>query len=287
MTTNYYKNGEFSYSRPFLWLLSLAITFLIMVFDYVTGTEISISIFYLLPISVAGWYLNTGAGIFFALLSALCWFLVGRMEGQIYSSPLIPYWNTLVRLGFFLIVLITLSKLKKAQAILAEVARIDNLTGIPNSRYLYEILDKEVAMAHRYKYPLTVAYIDVDDFKGINDNYGHEKGDEVLKLIAYTISKNIRSTDTVGRIGGDEFVLILPQIWGKNAAIPFEKLRSAIFSDSQLSKLKVTLSIGAISYNVPPPNKEEIIKQADTLMYAVKSSGKNAFKIITIPTEEN
>lgn len=268
-----------------VWTLSFVSIFLIMILDYTTGTEISFSIFYLIPITTAAWYLNFASGIFFAVFSAVCWFLADKIGGRVYSSLFIPYWNALVRLCFFLITLIILTKLRKAYNQLNEMARIDLLTGIPNSRYLSELFDREVARAHRYKYPLTVAYIDVDDFKLINDNYGHETGDKTLRLVAEILRKNIRVSDVVGRIGGDEFVLILPHTGEADAAATLEKLRSAFCDSIKKSNLPITLSIGAACFEVPPSNKEEIIKQADTLMYNVKSSGKNAVKIVGIPKQ--
>ena len=90
-------------------------------------------------------------------------------------------------------------------------SRSDPLTGVANSRVFLELLKREIARARRYKRPLTLAYLDLDNFKSVNDILGHAMGDKVLQTVVSTVNANIRVTDVVGRLGGDEFVLLLPE----------------------------------------------------------------------------
>ena len=181
--------------------------------DFASGFELSFSLFYLLPISLSAWFVNRRSAISVSVLSAFAWAISNQLAGETYSHSWIGYWNTFIRFSFFLIVsqLITLLRvaIQKEQAL----SRTDFLTGITNSRFFYELAFLELVRATRYQHPLTMAYIDLDDFKQINDRFGHSTGDSLLRVVAKTMSSNLRRTDIVARIGGDEFVVLPPKTW--------------------------------------------------------------------------
>ena len=123
---------------------------------------------------------------------------------------------------------------------------------------------------------MTLLYIDLDNFKQVNDAFGHETGDELLIEVAATIRTNVRSTDTVARLGGDEFALLLPETDQEAALVVTNKLREALLVSMQRREWPVTFSIGLVSFATPPESVEEMLKQADAVMYSVKLKGKNS-----------
>jgi diguanylate cyclase (GGDEF)-like protein/PAS domain S-box-containing protein len=166
-------------------------------------------------------------------------------------------------------------KLKVALESEKNLSRVDFLTNISNRRAFTEILQKEAARSRRYKRPLTLAYIDLDNFKQVNDQLGHELGDELLRLVAQTICANIRGTDTLARLGGDEFALLLPETGEEAANAVVAKLRNVLLATAQARQWPVTLSIGLATFAKPGESVEQIVKVADDLMYAAKNEGKN------------
>ena len=156
----------------------------------------------------------------------------------------------------------------------------DGLTGLYNRRHFDNTVEREFLRSKRYGGDLTLAIIDIDYFKKINDTYGHLCGDYVLKEVAYLIQDNFRKTDIVFRYGGEEFVIILTETSTKGAEISLERLRGAIEKYSfrfENQKINVTISIGAASNE--PENVNQVIVNADKALYKAKSSGRNTVKI--------
>jgi len=150
----------------------------------------------------------------------------------------------------------------------------DDLTGIYNHRYIFQCLQQELRRAKRYKHPLTVMMLDLDHFKLVNDRWGHQVGDHVLKSVARIIASNLRETDMVGRYGGEEFLVILPMTDIKDGLQVAERIRKEVQEASFRQKgLKVTISIGAAQYNGDKLDK--LIGRADSLLYQAKNNGRN------------
>jgi diguanylate cyclase (GGDEF)-like protein len=159
-----------------------------------------------------------------------------------------------------------------------ELSITDSLTKLYNSRHFFNQLEHEVARAERYNQPLSLILLDIDNFKGYNDTYGHMEGDRVLAALADVIRKNLRSSDTGFRYGGEEFTVLLPQTDGESALSAAERLR-ANFADTALSPLPgaevhMTVSIGAGQY-IPGEKETAFVKRVDAAMYRAKQSGKN------------
>lgn len=197
--------------KSFLMVLGISLCIVLGGIDYLTGYEVSFSIFYLLPVFLVAWFVGRRAAIFISILSALIWMLADLTSGHTYSHYAIPFWNSIMRLGFFLMAAYFLAAIRKLLAHVTELSRRDPLTGVANGRYFSELVSVEINRSFRFNRPLTLAYMDIDNFKQINDSLGHSTGDDLLHLVAETIKKNVRSIDIIARLGGDEFAILLPE----------------------------------------------------------------------------
>lgn len=155
----------------------------------------------------------------------------------------------------------------------------DRLTGVPNRETLLAILAAEVERAVRHYKPLAVAFIDIDRFKPINDTYGHNSGDAVLRQIAGLISDSVRTNDTFGRYGGEEFMLILPETTPEDAVSLAEELRALVMQESLRiaggQEIKATISVGVAGGRGSQLQLDMVVDRADAAMYAAKSLGRN------------
>jgi diguanylate cyclase (GGDEF)-like protein/PAS domain S-box-containing protein len=167
-------------------------------------------------------------------------------------------------------------KLQAALESEKNLSRVDFLTGIPNRRMFYQALSLEGKRSRRYGRPVTLVYIDVDNFKYLNDQFGHATGDELLKTIGMTLESTVRSTDMAARLGGDEFAILLPETDEPSAGIIVAKLRQNLEKAIGPKGWPVTFSFGVVTFPIALDSTEEMIKRADEFMYEAKRSGKSA-----------
>ncbi len=259
-------------------LITIALVGIVGLLDYITGPEIAFSLIYLIPVTIGAWLIGKNFGLVISILSAAVWMTAEFTSGRLYSHVAIHYWNTATRLGFFTVVTLLLGRLKTALNTEQALARIDYLTGVMNSRSFYELVVTELERCKRYKRPFAVAYIDVDDFKNINDQFGHPTGDVALRTVAGVIRKNLRSVDVIARLGGDEFAILFPETSEKAAAKAIQKVKDAIKNEVNLKEWPITLSIGILTCKTCPPNVEQMMVIVDSLMYSVKRHGKNGVR---------
>jgi len=264
--------------------IALAGIVLVGLMDYATGYEMSFSLFYLGPVALAAWYAGRRNAIAIAILAAGVWLSADTAAGHPYSHPLITMWELLVRLGVFLMLGLSLVALRAALNRERDLARTDVLTGLSTRRAFEEQLEHDLKLVQRRHSSLTLAFLDLDDFKHVNDSYGHAEGDRVLRITGRVLMDSTREADTVARLGGDEFVLVLPDTNPHGAAEAISKIRR----DLRLSlaagapKAMVTFSVGVITFLEAPQSKEEALKTADALMYAAKHRGKGTalFRVV-------
>jgi diguanylate cyclase (GGDEF)-like protein len=157
-----------------------------------------------------------------------------------------------------------------------ELSRSDVLTGLPNRRAFLEIAGSEQERAGRYASCFSLAYLDLDGFKKINDTLGHRAGDEVLATVANVLRSNLRASDTVARLGGDEFAILLPETDPASAEKAIRKVQELLRFAMSKKGWKVDFSVGLASFISPPESLDYVIRVADELMYSVKNNGKGA-----------
>ena len=248
------------------------------VLDHLTGYEVEVSFFYLIPISLAAWFASRRFGIAASLTSAAVWLITQVIAGKSYSQPGIFAWNTLIVFGFFFTVAYLLSELKKALEHERELACTDYLTGAVNSRVFFDTLQVEINRSQRYGHPFTLAYMDIDNFKDVNDRFGHTAGDQVLRVVVDEARKHLRKSDVIARLGGDEFAVLLPETDQESAQVALSKIQDDISEGTRNRDWSITLSIGVLTCVNLSHTADKIIRMADDLMYSVKRDSKNAIK---------
>ncbi len=252
--------------------------------DYITG-DYALSLFYLLPILVGTWIAGRVVGVVTALVASGCWFAAELVLHEGLNLEL-TVWNSVSRLAVFLLLAVFVDRLRRNERILAEanqklqrrlieersVARTDFLTDLPNSRALLEHLSSLPS-----ELPLAVAYLDLDEFKSVNDTYGHPAGDDLLRRVAEVIRSSIRRDDFAARIGGDEFVIAFAGADRGSAETIcrriLERVRS-LAAEHPRSRLGLT---AGIAFATPADrDPESIIRRADAAMYRRKSREKGS-----------
>ena len=194
---------------PALWIVMGIVSVSILgLLNYITGHELDFSLFYLVPIVLVTWAVNQNAGLLLSFLCALVWLVAEFESGHSYSYPILPVWNTVFRAGSFAICTYLLAELQESWRKEHAITRTDFVSGLANARYFHEALQMELKRIRRYPHPITVVYIDIDNFKLVNDLFGHQVGDEALHCIAGELKSQLRSSDVTARLGGDEFALL-------------------------------------------------------------------------------
>jgi diguanylate cyclase (GGDEF)-like protein len=268
--------------KPFFWgVLGLVLVGAFGILDYLSGYEIVSSLFYFIPIVLVTLAVSPRMGIFLSFLSSLTLLAVEIAEGRTYSHPVISVLNTIIRTVFYSFVAYLVAALHRSQQEERLAARTDFVTGAVNARYFNELLKLEIERIRRYPHPFTVVFIDIDNFKLVNDLFGHQVGDFVLRSIAGELRSQLRKTDIVARVGGDEFALLLPSTVQPEAEIVLSKVNANLGDAMRRGNWPVTFSMGAVTCVSPPYAAEQLINLADELMYAVKNGTKNDVRFIT------
>jgi diguanylate cyclase (GGDEF)-like protein len=275
------------YFKCFLTCFCFLLAILVGVIRYLTGPEFALSLFYLFPIILVTWYVGKWTGILLSLVSAVSWLMADLAMRHAFSSSLIPFLNETFRLVVFLIITFILLKLKKAIDTHKALARTDSLTLVHNRRAFHDLADLEITKARRSKKPISVLYVDIDNFKQINDHFGHRTGDTLLCSVAKTIKTNIRAIDIMARLGGDEFCILLAETGSGAVALVARKLKEKLMGRMQNDNWPVTFSIGVVTFENPPVSVDQLITAADSQMYFAKSQGKNRIHYKVVAENED
>jgi diguanylate cyclase (GGDEF)-like protein len=262
-------------------LIVLAGGLLDMTADRLAGEDISFNLFFLIPVGLVVWFIGIWPGIFISAFSAFVCYMAD-ISFMIYDheSMILPLWNSISGFIFFICLALLLHALRRELLTHKQLAMEDFLTKATNSRAFYNYAKIEIARIKRYDKPLTIVYMDIDNFKHINDTYGHTVGDGLLVAFVNAVRRNIRATDAVSRLGGDEFALLLPEMAASSAEPFMTHLRAAVDGEMKDKGFNITYSTGVLTCTKSPASVIEMIKLVDQAMFEVKRNGKNSVKYI-------
>ncbi len=261
-------------SRLFLWLAVMVSVLGLGIIDYEIGPGLSLSPFYIFPVARASWTLGTSEGFLVSFVCAVIGEISNLPVNQSFAS-LFPVWDAVERLGILIIFSLLFAEIHTLYKNESRLSHTDYLTGISNRRALFESASMEMERLTRTGRPFTLLYMDLDDFKTVNDSAGHEAGDFVLNRIAIALKLQLRGIDIIARMGGDEFVMILPETDDQAAHKVVPRLHSSLMEEMQKNQWPVTFSIGVLTFVSAPSDADEMFRLADQLMYSAKKEGKN------------
>ncbi len=258
-----------------IWQLSLLLVLAIIIADVLTGNIISCEPFLIFPIILTSWYGSKRTGVLLSVLTTIAWL---GTKLYFFGFPYIS-WSIILdgitQLISYILLAIIITNFRKVHKYEEVAADTDSLTGLLNPRGFYVEMADELLRSIQYKHTFSLAYIDIDNFKSINDSFGHETGDRLLKEMSTCLKSSLRKTDKIARIGGDEFVCLLPNTNSEVAKEVFTKVIKLLCQNMESSNWKVTFSIGMMTFDSPPNNVKQAVNCADELMYSVKNGGKN------------
>jgi diguanylate cyclase (GGDEF)-like protein len=209
----------------------------------ITGPEVTFTLMYLVPIIAVTWYSGLWFAIVIALSSITEWAFI-QLQNDHYPADMGFSMYLISKLSIFIFIIIVISRLKVRIEKEKSLSDHDHLTGALNRKGFFEILETETYRAKRSETPLTLAYLDVDNFKRVNDTLGHHEGDKVLIKLTEMVQSIVRKTDVLGRLGGDEFILIFPDTDISDSRSIIRKLKSGFGKISASNHWPVSLSIG-------------------------------------------
>lgn len=271
-------------------LALLLIIAVIAAIDYATGMAVVISALYYIPIIAAGWFIRPERAVTVALVATLAWLAADVAWRGSDETQTIRTWNafagvlTLAAVTFLVqrarrehdALLAANRQLDLALARETETARTDALTGMPNARALSETLNRELARSRRSGTALSLLYIDLDDFKEVNDRYSHAAGDELLGRVGAALGSVLREGDIAARIGGDEFVVLLTGSSAESAKAVASRIVANVAGEAErYPDAPVGASVGVVHYARSfPAGAGEMLSRGDAVMYEAKHGGK-------------
>ncbi|HEU4323708.1 MAG TPA: GGDEF domain-containing protein [Roseiflexaceae bacterium] len=263
--------------------LGLGLALVVGALDLLIGAALDLVVLYVAPILLIAWFAGRRAGWIATFLCAGL-HTIGALRGC--ASPIqciIPVGDFLAAVLIFGVLVELSARLRTTLVTECARARCDTLTGLANRLGFYELAEREMGRSRRSGEALAVVYIDCDGFKAVNDTYGHQGGDEVLSTVGKTLRETVRLSDIAARVGGDEFVLLLPV--GEAALVQplVERIAAGLDRSMQADSWPVTFSIGVVTFTVPPCSVDMLLASADALMYRIKEQGKDgvAYAVVT------
>ena len=262
-----------------LWILVVGFA------DHYSGSQASMMMLYAVPILLSSRYCGRLEGIVVAGGAATSWLTVNAIHSPMGESVAVLSWNALTRLGIFALIAYSVSLQTHLRSALEREnvrANTDRLTGLLNKGSFRERVEEEMNEARRYSHPLSLAFIDLDNFKQVNDMQGHAGGDALLQLVSQTLTRAIRKTDVAGRIGGDEFAVCYTETDEVRVKEAVGNLVQAFEIMTSQSGWQVTASIGVVTCTMINESYDTLLGKADKLMYLAKDKGKNAAEFLVI-----
>jgi diguanylate cyclase (GGDEF)-like protein len=260
---------------PLQLAIGLGLVAALTAFKLTVGHSVTVIDFMFVPVVWVGWFARARwCGYVVAAVAASLSIMVA-MVAETQASPGAASAAAIARFVLYLVVLGVLGMMRRERAGHQRAVATDQLTGAANARSFRAIALSEVERAQRYQRDLSLAYVDVDDFKAINDRLGHSEGDHVLFEVSHMMRCVVRSTDTVARIGGDEFAILMPDIGAVPARAVIERVHGELARLRTTDGEPVLCSIGLVTFDRPPTSLKEFVNAGDELLYRAKEGGKD------------
>jgi len=240
--------------------------------------EPDMSVFYALPAAFLAW--NARSRIMatvFSAASSILWIYAEYLNSPVWDI-LQGLWRAAIIFSFYEAISILIIRVRILLDREKNLARRDQLTGLWNRRFFMKVAEHQRVLLERYGRRFSMAYLDLDNFKHVNDNYGHSAGDAVIKTVAGCIAGRIRKTDLAARMGGDEFAVIFTETESERAETAVRKISEDIAKIMGETGYPVTVSAGIAMYETTPEDVDSMVRFADSLMYEAKKSGKNSIR---------
>lgn len=255
--------------------------------DVLSGPEIGISLFYLLPIAAIAYRLRRRAATIVAVCASGVWLWADHLTQPALDAT-ISIWNAATRLVIYVAMGLLIATVRRDRAELArllaretELARTDALTGLLNQRGFRELIAREIERSRASAEPLCLAFVDVDNFKRINDELGHAEGDAFLRRIAGALSDTLRTSDHAARLGGDEFAVLFWNARADQVDALAKRLASAVTTAAERYRAQgVGASVGVAHFRVPPETADAALQRADQAMHEGKNQGKGRVVVV-------
>lgn len=254
---------------------AVAVVLMVGLVRYLTGTEYALSVFFLFPIVFSAWYDGRRIGFGMAVFCTLVWLGADLLLTGHASNIYVPFINETFRLIVFMFAAALVAGFKKALEAQKKIARTDPLTGMWNRLAFFEMAGLEIRRAQRFAAPLSFIYLDIDNFKVVNDTCGHDAGDRLLQAVAKTILDNIRRIDIAVRFGGDEMGILLAETDISGGLSLAKKLQRKLNEEMHRWGWPVTFSMGVGTFRQAAIAVGDMVQIVDKLMYFAKKSGKN------------
>jgi diguanylate cyclase (GGDEF)-like protein len=259
--------------------LALAATALVGIADEGTGSDLELTVAYLVPIWFAAWFLGAAGGLAIALASAIAGW-ASDMATRAYAAPrpAVQVLNAVSQLVLFAAVAVLLAAVRRGGRRESALARTDSLTGLLNRRGFLEAARREIARSARSGRPLTVALADVDRFGEVNDLRGQDAGDHLLGGMGTALRSATRAVDASARLGGDEFAILLPDADVASIEAVLDRLRLVLMQAAAENGAPVTVSLGAATFQRPPSSLDEMLRAAGRMLQEAKLNGRRGVR---------
>jgi diguanylate cyclase (GGDEF)-like protein len=261
-----------------VWLLALVTIVVVGAADWFGGAEVALSLVYLVPIAMVAWSQGRTAAAAAAWLAAGAWLVVDLHSHWDELVTALEVINALVLLTVFHLFGQLLATLRDRLDREWMHGHTDPLTGLHNRRAFWSACSRELERCRRFGEPFTLAYLDVDRFKGVNDRHGHAAGDQLLRGIATELGRDLRQLDMVARLGGDEFAVLLPGTHAFGANKVLTRLRERLHAADWRRVFDVDFSLGCLTVEAAPVDVDAVVQRADQLMYEMKRAGSGRMR---------
>lgn len=255
-------------------LAYLLITLVVYWVNVATPPAARLGTLYIIPVLLVTWTEGLAWGIVFGIASIALRETVAWSQMPADTPLLWRFGNAAAYILVVAVAMAGLQKLRRSQAQLAQLVTQDVLTNVLNARAFAERLGQELERNRRYPRPLSLIYMDLDNFKVINDTHGHQTGDAVLRLVADAMRTSVRTADVVGRLGGDEFGVLMPETDASLADAAAKRLVASLRNVFKGTP-SVTASIGVVSCMATDASTDDLLRRADQAMYDAKKAGKD------------